>query len=420
MRLVLLSNASYQPPRGGSTRSNLVWIDHLASQGHACRIVAAAAERRTSAEEERYRAELADQALPEPVPDGSRGWVSHRGSVEVRSIPDLIRQTAWVTELTREFEPDWVLVSSEDISHQLLRAAHRAAPDRLVYLAHTPQFFPFGPEAWNPDAAAANIVRRSAGLVVISPTMRRYLESTLGATAAVIHPPIYPSPPRPKLGRPNGSIGMINPCAVKGLPIFLELASSMPDRRFAAIPGWGTTSADRAALAALPNVQLWPAVKDIEEFLADLAALVVPSLWMEGFGLVAMEAMLRGVPVLSSAHGGLTDARMGIPFSIPVHPIERYSERFDERHMPIPEIPVQNPAPWRDALLALRDGSEHARLAAASQEAAERFVRMLNASDLETFLLGLQRVPAAAPGDEHPLTAAQKALLLRRLQAKRK
>ena len=39
MRILLTATASYVPPRGGATRSNLIWLDHLARAGHACRIV---------------------------------------------------------------------------------------------------------------------------------------------------------------------------------------------------------------------------------------------------------------------------------------------------------------------------------------------------------------------------------------------
>ena len=31
MRILLTANASYVPPRGGATRSNLIWVDHLAT-----------------------------------------------------------------------------------------------------------------------------------------------------------------------------------------------------------------------------------------------------------------------------------------------------------------------------------------------------------------------------------------------------
>ena len=39
MRILLTANASYVPPRGGATRSNIVWLDLLARAGHECRIV---------------------------------------------------------------------------------------------------------------------------------------------------------------------------------------------------------------------------------------------------------------------------------------------------------------------------------------------------------------------------------------------
>ena len=37
----------------------------------------------------------------------------------------------------------------------------------------------------------------------------------------------------------------------------------------------------------------------------------MPSLWFEGFGLIAMEAMLRGLPVIASDSGGLEEAKAG-------------------------------------------------------------------------------------------------------------
>jgi glycosyltransferase involved in cell wall biosynthesis len=43
----------------------------------------------------------------------------------------------------------------------------------------------------------------------------------------------------------------------------------------------------------------------VEHELADAWALVVPSLWAEPLGLVALEAIVRGIPVVASAAGGL-------------------------------------------------------------------------------------------------------------------
>jgi NAD(P)-dependent dehydrogenase (short-subunit alcohol dehydrogenase family) len=54
-------------------------------------------------------------------------------------------------------------------------------PDRLVYLAHTPQFFPFGPASWNADPQAAEIVRKARAIVAIGNHMQGYISSIWAA-----------------------------------------------------------------------------------------------------------------------------------------------------------------------------------------------------------------------------------------------
>src|SRR5690606_20495241 len=49
----------------------------------------------------------------------------------------------------------------------------------------------------------------------------------------------------------------------------------------------------------------WVSPADVEHELADAWAQVVPSLWAEPLGLIALEAIVRGVPVIASAAGGL-------------------------------------------------------------------------------------------------------------------
>ena len=61
MRILLTSNASYLPPRGGSTRSNLEYLRALAEHGHQCRVISGAAEIATSEQQNRVREELQDQ-----------------------------------------------------------------------------------------------------------------------------------------------------------------------------------------------------------------------------------------------------------------------------------------------------------------------------------------------------------------------
>jgi len=63
MRILLTANASYVPPRGGATRSNLIWLDQMAGAGHACRIVCGAAG---EGAELRFHSSIAVFAVEDP------------------------------------------------------------------------------------------------------------------------------------------------------------------------------------------------------------------------------------------------------------------------------------------------------------------------------------------------------------------
>ena len=51
----------------------------------------------------------------------------------------------------------------------------------------------------------------------------------------------------------------------------------------------------------------WRDPAGVERELSAAWAAVVPSLWAEPLGLVAVEPLSRGVPVIAAAHGGLID-----------------------------------------------------------------------------------------------------------------
>jgi glycosyltransferase involved in cell wall biosynthesis len=397
MRILLTANASYAPPRGGATRSNLIWLDYLAHRGHSCRIVCG------------------------PSKPGAE--FRRHPSIEVMPVEEPARRVQTLRSQISEFQPDWVLVSSEDLGHGLLREAHHSAPGRVVYLAHTPQFFPFGPASWNPEASAASLVAESAGIVTIGRHMAEYVERGVGRTAAVIHPPIYGSPPFPAYENfDRGLIAMINPCAVKGISIFLAVAESLPLYGFGALPGWGTTAADRAALERCANIHLLPYARHIEDFLSHVRLLLAPSLWYEGFGLIVMEAMLRGIPVVASDSGGLCEAKQGTGYVIPVRTIEHYRPAYDEHAMPLPEVPYNDAAPWVDAVRELLgDRGAYEREAAASRAAGLAFVERLDAGDMERFLHDLKPFGRRHTGNAtiESLSPERRALLLDRLRKRR-
>jgi glycosyltransferase involved in cell wall biosynthesis len=420
MRVLLAANASYLPPRGGATRSNLAWMDALAAAGHECVILGSALP--DSAER---RAQMRAEGMAEPEAREAGVTVGRRGAIEVWSVEDPARRTRLLGERIAAFRPDWTLVSSEDLGHSLLREAQHAAPGRVVYLAHTPQFFPFGPESWNPDPHATEIAARAAAVVVIGHAMAGYVERSLGRECSVVHPPIYGRGPYPRFhnfGR--GAVLMINPCAVKGIDIFLDLARRFPDREFATLSGWGVTSADLAAIESLPNVRMRANVRDIDEILAQTRLLLMPSRWFEGFGLIVMEAMLRGIPVIASDSGGLVEAKQGTGYVIPTAPAAGYRAEYDERAMPLPVIPHTDVEPWDSALRELlTDRVAYENESERSRSAALAFVGSLRAEAFEELLRGLAPRAATPAAAEAPhiesLTPAQRALLLERLRRRR-
>ncbi|CAK8991207.1 Hypothetical protein (Fragment) [Durusdinium trenchii] len=103
-------------------------------------------------------------------------------------------------------------------------------------------------------------------------------------------------------------VTFISPCPAKGLAIFLRVAHQLPSLRFLAVTTLWTKSIHVEALRKLPNVEILPGRTSVEDIYRRTAVLLVPSIWSEAFGLVAVEAQLLGIPVVSSDHYGLREA----------------------------------------------------------------------------------------------------------------
>ena len=108
-----------------------------------------------------------------------------------------------------------------------------------------------------------------------------------------------------------------------------------------AVPTWGATREDRAARARYRNIEVLDPVVDIDEIFRRTRVLLVPSLWAEARSRIVVEAMLRGVPVMAADVGGIAEAKMGVPYLLPVNPIVKYQARLDERMAPVAEVPEQ-------------------------------------------------------------------------------
>jgi glycosyltransferase involved in cell wall biosynthesis len=255
------------------------------------------------------------------------------------------------------------------------------------------------------------MLRRAAGILAPSRYVRDYILRWGALQAEVLQPPTYGSGPFPDYGNfDHGFVTLINASQIKGVCILEELARARPGVEFAAVPTWATTTGDLTRLSALRNLRLLPPSENIDTILAETRVLLVPSLWGEAFGRIAVEGMLRGIPVLASDIGGLPEAKLGIDYLLPVRPIRSYSMRPDERGLPIPDVPQQAVAPWLEALdRVLSDREHYGQLSHASRAAAMNFVSSLTIAPCEDFLHRLAAdqpiVPAPSREAYKPSTA---------------
>jgi len=109
-------------------------------------------------------------------------------------------------------------------------------------------------------------------------------------------------------------VGRLDP--EKGVDVLLRAFTLLRERASSArlrIVGRGPLRASLEALAGRLSLSGavsfagWRDPAGVEEELAPAWAAVVPSRWAEPFGLVAVEAMVRGVPAIVTHHGGLAE-----------------------------------------------------------------------------------------------------------------
>jgi glycosyltransferase involved in cell wall biosynthesis len=386
MRILLAANLGYFPAFGGGNKSDRLLMSALARRGHTCRVVARAVDAAADAHA-RYLQSLRERGVSfwEPE-DGVVAFLLD--GVEVRSATTAnIRAT--VLAQIREFQPD-VVIASGDPLNVLIMDLSSVEGIRIVYLARAPMLLPFGPEAAYPSKPKTEAIRRAHAVVTVSQYLADYVVEHSGIPALYRPIQFIDAVDSPCLGRfENPLITMVNPCALKGIVIFLALADSFPNAQFAVIPTWGTTAEDRVQLAARPNIRFLEPVDDIREIFRETRVTLVPSLWAEARSRLIFESMISGVPVLASDRGGNREAMMGVPGLLPVQPIAGYENRMTEQLIRVPKVPPQDVTPWREALSRLiGDRSHFEEVARLQRAAALRFAANLDIEPFETVLRG--------------------------------
>lgn len=386
MKILLAMNLPYLPPFGGAAKVNRIIAESLGRDGDVVRVLTPAFGTPPLLTED----ELLQLAAQDGTIAGQDAAVYRfrMNGVDVQAVrrPGALRG-ALRAEIA-SFAPDRILIGVEEASLSLLQLAMDVAPNQVVAIVQSPAFLPFGPQSFFPGKRRASLMKNVPLVLTVSNFMKQYLSTWGGIDSFALYMPAYGSGPFPRTADfSSGFVTLINPCRIKGLDVFLGLARAFPFVRFAAVPTWGGTRQDMAALRELGNVSLLKPQVDIDGILSVTRVLLVPSLWLEAFGCCVVDAMLRGIPVLAANVGGLPEAKQGTSGLLPVRPIERFLPRTDENMIPEPELPEQDLGPWKEALSQLlNDRTAFQAASEASHRASVAFVSRLSLAPFSSCL----------------------------------
>ena len=181
--------------------------------------------------------------------------------------------------------------------------------------------------------------------------------------------------PAPCSQLPASYVTFINPQETKGVYVFAQIARELARRRpdIPIVVTQGRSRGDALKNPALElgphllgqfpiapasdgrNITTMPFTPDPRDFYPAVFArtklLLMPSLWLESFGLVAAEAMLNGIPVLASNRGALpeTIGSAGFLFDIPA--------RYTSETRDVPK--AEEIEPWVETIIRLWDDAAY-------------------------------------------------------------
>ncbi|TPX58016.1 hypothetical protein PhCBS80983_g03431 [Powellomyces hirtus] len=326
-----------------------------------------------------------------------------------REVDECVARKKFIHGEMQQFEPTHCVMNERG---SLKIAMDDKLPCKCVrvFIAHDVNNLPFGPfSATGPSKAQHDRLRNVEGLWTVSEAVKAYFTQfgqLHNAKVLPNHPYIFADDPDSLPFYDNWSqshVTLINPGPAKGFLLAHALARLAPDVHFLVIKSWAMQPYVVSQFQHLPNVTVEPAYIDTEQLWAKTKVLVVPSVCYEAFGLVVVEALLRGIPVISSDAGGLPEAHLGVPWVLPVTPVsEKETEpelvdKFGEW-----KLPENDPEPWVLTLhSALWDQALYEQVRVQGRSAALAYLAGLDTEKYERWFADLADIPGKDTNANH-------------------
>jgi glycosyltransferase involved in cell wall biosynthesis len=382
----------YLYPWAGANKANKIMMEWMASRGHECRVINPLLSPPGYNENDFIERKVEDKELELLEQSDLMNHFRING-VEGFTIKSEFRIITFVRKMVEEFKPDITLVS--DDQEYILLETLTETDAKVVFISHSQSTLPFGPDSFDAKPEKVKLFRRLHGVITVSQFLDNYFRTWAGVETKVLYFPSYGPGPFPYLGSfDNKYVTVINPSALKGFSIFIELAKRLPDVLFAAVPTWATAEEEVEEMKAMPNVAVLKPSENIDDIYKQTKVFLMPSLWGESFGQVVVEAMLRGIPVIASKVGGLPEAKLGLDYILSVNPIKEYcTENLLMGTVAKPIVPEQDIDPWIDSLrILIQDKAVYDELSHASYAKALAFHASLGYEVFEDYFKEISEI----------------------------
>ena len=280
------------------------------------------------------------------------------------SAPDMAEGQQYMHRflaLLRDVRPDAVLSYG---GHPVLQAALSEARAAGITTIFTLRNLGYYGRRW---------YRHVDRVLTNSPWLTRHYAERTGLCSTPLVSPVLWSETLAPADDARGFLTFVNPSPHKGAALFARLAERLGEARPDIPILIVQSNTDTAALALaqgvnltrFPQILVAPPIAMPRDLFALTRVLLVPSLFQEPFGRVAVEAMINGIPAIVSDRGALPET---VRDGATVLPVPAWMEAAEARIPAAAEV-----QPWFEAVTRLWDDPvAYQQAASAARATADR------------------------------------------------